>query len=125
MRHLLQSVQIAVKLIADRQDRGYNRDRRERGGRRGSGTPVVKIECDARSERTERNDRSERSEWNERADRRHGNGVSVNRITLELEQSQDPGVTEASNDDVLLPVAGILDISGNKLLSAHRRLSAW
>jgi len=80
---------------SDRDDRGGNRNYEDRGNRRGRNR-----NRGDRGDRGDRNDRNDRGDRNDRNDRGDRNDRMRNR-------NEEPVISE---DDVLLPVAGILDV---------------
>ena len=80
---------------SDRDDRGGNRNYEDRGNRRGRNR-----NRGDRGDRGDRSDRGDRGDRNDRGDRGDRNDRMRNR-------NEEPVISE---DDVLLPVAGILDV---------------
>jgi len=85
----------------DGQNRNERRNRNDRGGNDGEGGSRRNRRNRNRNDRNERGDRSDRNDRNERRNRRNrNNGPDVDDV-------------EITEDDVLLPVAGILDVLDN------------
>ncbi|WP_058954386.1 transcription termination factor Rho [Kocuria rhizophila] len=85
----------------DSQNRNERRNRNDRGGNDGEGGSRRNRRNRNRNDRNERGDRSDRNDRNERRNRRNrNNGPDVDDV-------------EITEDDVLLPVAGILDVLDN------------
>ncbi len=90
------ATQTAASATSERNER--NRERNKERNERSNDRPE-------RAERTERNDRNERGDRNDRNDRNSRNRRNRNQ--------PDVDDTELNDSDVLLPVAGILDVLDN------------
>lgn len=88
---------------ANRRER--NKERNERNRERNKERNERSNDRPERAERTERNDRNERGDRNDRNDRNSRNRRNRNQ--------PDVDDTELNDSDVLLPVAGILDVLDN------------
>ncbi|MDK1359441.1 transcription termination factor Rho [Arthrobacter sp. zg-Y1219] len=98
-----------------RGDRENARDSRDDSEENGRGRNRRNRNRSDRNDRGDRNDRSERNDRNDRNDRSDRNDRFRDRNERRRNRNQNPDVddVEVTEDDVLLPVAGILDVLEN------------